>query len=226
MGDPKKSRKQYNRPRLPWDTAMLDRERKIVALYGLKNKREIRMLEKILRNKRKNARALLGMTAEKRVTREKELLGSVRKIGLLKGEGTVDDVLGLSLEEILERRLQTLVWRKNLAKTINQARQFITHGHISINGKKVTVPGYLVSPEEEGRLDYYGEPPELEPPQPEKKANLKAEFEAAAGGAAEAGEGTGAGFLKEKEARVKERLAEAEAEAKSSTETEATKGDQ
>ncbi len=185
MGDPKKSRKQYDRPRQPWDKERLDRERKVVATYGLKNKREIRVLERILREKRKNARDLLGMELAKRVSREKELLGSVRKLGLLKGEGTVDDVLGLSVEEILERRLQTLVWRKNLAKTINQARQFIVHGHISINGNKVTIPGYLVSPEEEEKLDYYGEPPELEPPKPEKKSDLKADFEAAAAGAVE-----------------------------------------
>lgn len=213
MGDPKKSRRKYELPRQPWDKAMLERERKVLTTYGLKNKHEIRVLESILRNKRKNARALLGMTPEKRVVREKELLQSVAKMGLLKGQGTVDDVLGLSLEEIMERRLQTQVWRQNLAKTINQARQFIVHGHIAINGKKVTVPSYIVSPDEEKKLDYYGEPPELEPPKAEKASNLKADFEAAAGPQEESvgGEATGAGFLKVKEARVKEQLAEAEA---------------
>src|SRR3989338_104265 len=214
MGDPKKSRKQYDSPRRPWDKGMLERERKILSLYGLKNKREIRMLERILRDKRKNARALLGMPLETRAVREKELLASIARMGLLKSEGTVDDILGLSLEEILERRLQSMVWRKNLAKTINQARQFIVHGHIAVKGKRVNIPGYLVSRDEEAHLGYYGEPPELEPPKPEKKGSLKAEFEAAAGlggGEAVAAGESGAGFLKAREARVKEQLAEADA---------------
>ncbi|MEM4593781.1 MAG: S4 domain-containing protein, partial [Zestosphaera sp.] len=45
--------------------------------------------------------------------------------------------------------LQTIVYRKGLARTIHEARQLIVHGHISIGGKRVTSPGYLVNREEE-----------------------------------------------------------------------------
>ena len=55
---------------------------------------------------------------------------------------------------MLERRLQTIVWKKGLARTIYQARQLIVHGHIAIAGRRVTSPGYLVSREEEDRIDY------------------------------------------------------------------------
>ena len=76
--------------------------------------------------------------------REKELMSGLRKIGLVKGEATLDDVLGLKVNEVLEKRLQTLVLRKGMANTSNQARQFIVHGHVAILGKRISAPSYLV----------------------------------------------------------------------------------
>ena len=67
---------------------------------------------------------------------------------------TLDEILGLGVESILERRLQTIVYRKGLAKTIHQARQLIAHGHIAISGQKVRSPGYLVHRDEEDLIDY------------------------------------------------------------------------
>ena len=65
------------------------------------------------------------------------------------------DVLALKVEQQLDRRLQTQVLRKGLARTPKQARQFITHGHIAIGGQRVTVPGYRVTREEEPEIGYY-----------------------------------------------------------------------
>lgn len=76
-------------------------------------------------------------------------------MGILRGNPTLEDVLTLTGEALLERRLQTIVWRKGLANTAKQARQFITHGHISINGEKVNKPGYLVTTEEEEKIAYH-----------------------------------------------------------------------
>ena len=90
-------------------------------------------------------------------------------------------MLGLGIENLLEKRLQTIVWRKDMAKTIKQARQFITHGHIAINGRKVDAPNYLVKTAELGVIAYYKGPLELEPPKPDKKADLRKAFEEAAG---------------------------------------------
>jgi small subunit ribosomal protein S4 len=47
---------------------------------------------------------------------------------------------------ILERRLDAILYRSGLAKTIMQARQMITHGHFLLNGKKHNIPSYLVKP--------------------------------------------------------------------------------
>ncbi|MCL1966091.1 MAG: 30S ribosomal protein S4, partial [Candidatus Bathyarchaeota archaeon] len=66
----------------------------------------------------------------------------------------LDDVLDLTIEDILERRLQTIVFRKSLARTIFQSRQLITHAHISINNRRVTIPGYIVPKGEEDKIGY------------------------------------------------------------------------
>lgn len=53
---------------------------------------------------------------------------------------------GDNLLRLLETRLLSVVFRGGLGKTIYQARQIINHGHILVNNKKVTVPGYTVKP--------------------------------------------------------------------------------
>jgi small subunit ribosomal protein S4 len=55
----------------------------------------------------------------------------------------------------LERRLQTLVFRKGLAHNINQARQFIVHGHIALDKKRTRWPSMLVPLSEEGKISFY-----------------------------------------------------------------------
>lgn len=155
MGDPKKTHKHYDTPAKPWNKTRLDEERIIKERYALKNKRELWSAETILRRKRKNARKLLALPLEERLKREKELLGSLNKLGLLSREAILDDVLSLTSDNLLERRLQTIVWRQGLAATPKQARQFIVHGHISVNGKKLDRPSYLVKQGEEGTINYH-----------------------------------------------------------------------
>ena len=70
------------------------------------------------------------------------MISKLHKMGLVQENGTLDDILTLSIEDLMERRLQTYVFRKGMAKSLWQARQFITHGHISINGNEIRVPGY------------------------------------------------------------------------------------
>ncbi len=76
------------------------------------------------------------------------------KLGLLRTDATIDDVLDLDIRDLLERRLQTIVYKKGLTKTIHQARQMITHGHILIGDRRVTIPGYLVEKDEEETVSY------------------------------------------------------------------------
>ena len=177
MGDPRKTKRHYEKPKKRWDKARIESEKKIVETYGLKNKRELRRAETILRKKRETARKLLALPLEQRQKKEIALVGSINRMGLFRGKASADDILSISIEELLQRRLQTIVWRKNLAKTIKQARQFITHGHIAVNGGKVTSPSYIVKAGEEGKIAYHKRPLIIEPPKKETKSRLKKEFE-------------------------------------------------
>jgi small subunit ribosomal protein S4 len=169
MGDTKKPKKKYARPRKPWDKNRLEAEAKVKEQFGLRNKREMRLAEAAVRAKRQNARQLLALPAEKRAIVQQELIASISRIGLLTKTATLDDVLALSPPEMLERRLQTQVMRKGLATTMKQARQFITHGHIAVAGHKVTSPGYIVAKAEESTIAYYGKPLKLDAPEPKGK---------------------------------------------------------
>ncbi|MCK4314068.1 30S ribosomal protein S4 [Candidatus Bathyarchaeota archaeon] len=154
MGDPKKQRKKYETPRFPWRTAVLQEELGLVGQYGLRNKRELWRHKTMLSKFRGIARSLMGETPEERKKMEKELLTRLKKLGIVHEEAVLDDILDSTIEDILERRFQTVVFRKNLAKSIYQARQLVTHGHIAIGNQRVTVPSYLVTRKEENQITY------------------------------------------------------------------------
>ncbi|MEM3823356.1 MAG: 30S ribosomal protein S4 [Candidatus Bathyarchaeia archaeon] len=166
MGDPKKQRKKYETPRFPWRTDVLQEELKLLGQYGLRNKHELWRHETMLSKFRGIARSLIGKAPEERGKMEKELLTRLKRLGILPETAVLDDVLDLTVEDILERRLQTIVFRKGLAKTIHQARQLITHGHISIGKQRVTVPGYMVTREEENQIAYTPKSPIANPNHP------------------------------------------------------------
>jgi small subunit ribosomal protein S4 len=127
----------------------------LLGTYGLRNKRELWRAQTRLSNFRKQARQLLAAPADVRGREEPKLLTHLGKLGLVQtSASSLDDVLSLSIENILERRLQTLVWKRGLAKSPYQARQLISHGHIALSQRRITIPSYLVSPGEEGSLKY------------------------------------------------------------------------
>ena len=157
MGDPKKSRKKYSRPLRPWEGERIKEENELKRKYGLKNKKEIWKARTILKKYRGLARdrgALIRAGNEQAKKESTELLKRLVKLGILVEGGQLNNILALNVENILSRRLQTLVYEKGLAHTSHQARQFITHGHISINGRKMSVPGYLVPIADEGNIDF------------------------------------------------------------------------
>ena len=155
MGDPKKPRKRFTPPRNPWRSDQLSQELFLLGTYGLRNKRELWRAQTKLSNFRKQARQLLAAPSDIRGREEPKLLNHLGRIGLIQTvQSTVDDVLSLTIENLLERRLQTLVWKRGLAKSPYQARQLITHGHIALNQRKITIPSYLVYTNEEGSLSY------------------------------------------------------------------------
>jgi small subunit ribosomal protein S4 len=154
MGDPRRQRRKYETPRFPWRTDILQSELKLLGQYGLRNKHELWRHKTTLSRFRELARSLLGMPTEQREKIEKQLLNRLTRLGILPDTAVLDDVLDLALEDLLERRLQTMVFGKGLAKSIYQARQLITHGHIAIAGKRVPSPSYIVLREEEATLAY------------------------------------------------------------------------
>ena len=95
---------------------------------------------------------MLAIPTEVRREKEIRLLGFLNRLALVNDSATLDDVLNLKIEDILERRLQTLVMRKIGSKSATQARQLVSHRHVSIGNRKVNLPGYLVSREEEPNI--------------------------------------------------------------------------
>ena len=151
MGDIKKQRKKFSKPGHPWNKERILAEQELLKEYGLKRKKEIWKMDSILSGFARQAKELI--TGEDDI-KKGQLLGKLISLGLLKEGSRVEEVLSIELKDILGRRLQTLVFRKKLARSIDQSRQFIVHEHISIGDKKITVPSYMVSVDEENLIQF------------------------------------------------------------------------
>lgn len=147
MGDPRKPKKKYYRPLKPYNKKRIDEEAQIITKYGLKNKREIWKAEKYVGDIRDQAKKLI-LNSEG----QEKLFNRLLKYGLIKENASIDDILDLTKEAILDRRLQTIVLKKGLAKTPREARQLIVHRKIRINQRIVTIPSYLVKILEENKI--------------------------------------------------------------------------
>jgi len=155
-------------------------EVQLIKAYGLRNKKEVWKAASMLRMYRSEARILLANVANGQEggleghlkTQSEEILSKLIRYGLIKQDSNIDDILSLKTENILERRLQTQVLRLGLARTVVQARQFITHGHVAIKGRKATIPGMLVSKEDEMHIGYYGNSPLISESHPERPVQV------------------------------------------------------
>jgi small subunit ribosomal protein S4 len=162
MGYPGKAKKLYDTPNHPWQKARIDEETGIVKKYGLRNKKGVWKFASELRKYRGNARTLLGVMAAGNLPEDSHYIRDanaiVRKLqllGALKEDAKLEDILALKIDDLLERRLQTMVFRKGYANSMKQARQFIVHGHIAVNGRKNTIPSYMVLKADEESISYY-----------------------------------------------------------------------
>jgi small subunit ribosomal protein S4 len=161
----KRQRRKYDKPSHPWEKDRMDAEDKLLRRFGLRRKRDVWRAETILRNFRRQARKLLAESGPQAELETKQLLNRLRRLGLVKEDATLDDVLGLTVERILERYLQVVLHRRELVKTPKQARQLILHGHVTVGGRKINVPSYLVTVEEEHSIGLKYQPP-VEPAAP------------------------------------------------------------
>ena len=141
----RRQHKKYNPPRKLFDKPRIDEENILMKKYGLKNKREIWRADYSVNKIRRQAKELITSSAME----QKEFIERLASKGLVKKNAQIDDVLALTKEAVLERRLQTIIFQKKMSATPKQARQLITHRHIKINDKVVTVPSYFVNLNEE-----------------------------------------------------------------------------
>ena len=148
----KRQAKKFEKPLRPWNKTNLEAEKKIKQDYGLRRKKEIWRAESILRNYRRIARSL---AAKRDNEKEKILINKLVKMGMIKPESSLDNILALNVENILERRLQTIVFKRGLAHTSKQARQLIVHGHVALDGRRTRWPSLLVPLSEEGKVSLY-----------------------------------------------------------------------
>ncbi len=167
MGDPKKQKKKYETPQHPWKRERIEKEKVLLKDYGLKNKGEVWRAESHLRRLTSQAKKLISSKTEQAKKEEKQLLTKLFKYNLVSKGAKIEDVLSLAISNILDRRLQTIVLKKGLAKTSKQARQFIIHHHISINDKLVTVPSYFVRTDEEDKISFHSTSNLAKPDHPE-----------------------------------------------------------
>ncbi|MEW6593122.1 MAG: 30S ribosomal protein S4, partial [Candidatus Hadarchaeota archaeon] len=149
----KRQRQKYQKPSHPWQRERMDSEDKLLREFGLRRKREIWKTQTILRNLRRQARRLLTASGPQARLETRQMLKRLQKLGLVGDNATLDDVLGLTVDKLLGRYLQILVHRKGMAKTPRQARQMVLHGKVKIGGRKVKVPSYLVTVEEEPKIE-------------------------------------------------------------------------
>ncbi len=154
-----KLRKKYMGPGHLWQMDRIKEEAQLRKEYGYKNKKEIWKVQSILRKFRAQARRLIPLTSKQAQLEKQQLLSRLASLGIIKEGAKVEDVLALSVRDLLERRLQTLVYRKKMANSIKQARQFITHGHVTIGNKKITSPSYMVRVSEENEISFAGNSP-------------------------------------------------------------------
>merc|ERR1711869_72010 len=149
--------KTSKNPRRAFDKERLDHELQLLGTYGLKNKREIRRMGLVLSKVRAVARTLLTMEEKdpRRIFEGQALMRRMIRYGILdEDKQRLDYVLALKVEDFLERRLQTLVMKRRLAKSIHHARVLIKQKHIRVGHQIVDVPSFMVRVESQPHIEF------------------------------------------------------------------------
>ncbi|KAG2435980.1 hypothetical protein CHLRE_08g359750v5 [Chlamydomonas reinhardtii] len=149
--------KTFKKPRRPYEKERLDAELKLVGEYGLRNKRELWRVQMVLSKIRNAARVLLTLDEKdpKRIFEGNALMRRMNRYGLLnESQDKLDYVLALTPQDFLERRLQTLVFKQGLAKSIHHARVLIRQRHIRVGKQVVNVPSFMVRVDSQKHIDF------------------------------------------------------------------------
>ena len=173
MGDPRKIRRSYSRPGHPWQKERIEQENILLTEYGLKNKTELWKMTSHLRTFADQAKKLIAATTPQAQRERTQLLQRLHRLGLIQKDAKLDNVLTITLKDLLERRLQTFLVRKGLEKTMHQARQFISHEHIFVGTRKLTRPSHIVTLEQEPTIRFSATTPLASPDHPARTTEKK-----------------------------------------------------
>ena len=146
MGDIKRKRRLFNRPKKLYDRARMDDENVLIKRYGLKNKREIWKAKTAISKLRRRAKGLIG----KEVEEQQKFFDKLNKEGFVVRD--ISDVLALTEENLFERRLQTILFKKGMVNTVKHARQLIIHKNVLVEGNVVNIPSFVVTRELENKI--------------------------------------------------------------------------
>lgn len=163
--------KGYETPNHPYQGGRIAQEHDLISRYGLKNKEEFWRAQSELRSYRREARELVGRAqgdAELAAEQGADFINRLRRNGILGDSEGLGDILSLEVTDVLERRLQTIVYRQGLSNSPKQARQFISHGHILVDDRRVRVPSYTVSVDEEDVIGFAENSPLADELHPER----------------------------------------------------------
>ena len=143
---------KFSRPHKLYDKIRIGDENKLVEQYGLKSKREIWKAEAKIKYFRNRAKFLINSDTEE----QNKFFAKLTDIGL--SVNNIADVLALNKEDLLKRRLSTIVWKRGLANSAKQARQLVVHKKIFIDGRVEDIPSYIVFVNSEENVALKGKP--------------------------------------------------------------------
>ena len=155
MGLPVKHRKKYVSHKKRWDKSTITSEEVLIKDYALKNKKEIRKIEFMVSKLKRIAKTLNKDEDSKNSAEASNFISKLKAKGFLPQDAEgLDSVLDISVRDILERRLSNLVYKHKLARSSEQARQFVVHRHVRVGDKVITSPSYLVTLQEESEIQF------------------------------------------------------------------------
>ncbi|MEI7718601.1 MAG: 30S ribosomal protein S4 [archaeon] len=146
MGDIRRKHNLYSRPKKMFEASRIENDNKVQKEYGLKSKTEVWKAAAKVAGFRKRAKKLISTKGKE----SEEFFQRLQNMGL--EVKVTSDVLALTAEAVLNRRLQTMVFKKGLARTILEARQLITHKNVIVDERIVNIPSFSVSKNLENKI--------------------------------------------------------------------------
>lgn len=146
MGDVRRKHNLYSRPKKMFNSARIAEENDTKKKYGLKNKTEIWKISAKVKSLRSKAKQFISKSEKEK----QEFFARLNAMGL--EVKAISDVLALKNEDLLNRRLQTVVFNKGLAKTILEARQLIVHKNILVDERIVNIPSFSINKYNENKI--------------------------------------------------------------------------